>query len=968
MPDRLAYLAGSAVTASERAEGPGVPSTEGVIELIRAEYRRHDELKRFEEALRADPNNRYQAAFRFLLRTRDQDVANTVIRRAVCRARIPSERFPNLPTDLSDPSSCRSLEEDLDGWYLPPAVEALGQAITHTPATARSIVLTSNFDPLISISVRRAGGIARTVALQSDGSFSGLDGHGCLVVHFHGDWFRSDTLHTQNQLNQDRPKLSASLAQLISTRTLVVIGHSGRDDIFIRTLLGAVRGGLAQLKIAWTFHPKNEAEIFEKSSSLLEALRPGIEMGRVTLYCGVDAHTFLPRFARQLAETSEEAGRLPSPSSTIASGVSFSFQTKAENFQISRTSAQTPAPRLSDEPTYENEEIRAIANQLARAYVRRNALRDARANVTEVEHEILNLRRLLRDGGQLRAGDTIEEDRYLLLHQIGRGGFASVWAALDRGTGEQVAIKVLHPDLARDKSRRERFFRGARVMAELRHDAVVRVLTAHGEDGGYFYFVMELVRGEDLHRAVVGGRFRKEETFALILRIGNALAAGHSKGVVHRDVKPANILLDADSMPWLTDFDLVAAIDTTGGTRTGALGTILFTAPEQIRSAKEANARADVYSLGMTMIFCLHGAELPAIAIRRPEKVIESLDCSDGVKQVIARSIELDPQDRHSDARGFCEALLHAMTSENLNAQDERVSDTAIDPSPEKALDEEASRITSTIVRISAIDSYLNKVPQTNDESLLKTLKLKTDTFRRFAKRDPGTFLPQLANVLSALGVQLQRLKCEEDAVTTLRESVEVRRELAVRDPSVFLRGLASSLNHLGTQYWDLQKSDEALQAFQEAIGIRRELAQIDSDNCLPDLAIDLTDLGARLRKFGQSKEAVECFREAIASYRALSQASPDVYLPSLALRLDELGSLLEEEQTEDALLQFSEVVEVYHTLALRDHSAFLPHLVSSHNKLGTYLSKLGRSEEALKSFEEASELKRVFERYERDT
>src|SRR5262249_10616377 len=125
-----------------------------------------------------------------------------------------------------------------------------------------------------------------------------------------------------------------------------------------------------------------------------------------------------------------------------------------------------------------------------------------------------------------------------------------------------------------------------------------------------------------------------------ILRIAQALGEAHTRRIVHRDVKPANVVLDASGMPKLTDFDLVAAKDTTGGTRTGALGSFVFTAPEQLHNAKDADARADVYGLKMTALFCLHGKELPPIVTRKPERVIEALSCSEAVKAVVTRAIE----------------------------------------------------------------------------------------------------------------------------------------------------------------------------------------------------------------------------------------------------------------------------------------------------------------------------------------
>jgi Protein kinase domain len=171
---------------------------------------------------------------------------------------------------------------------------------------------------------------------------------------------------------------------------------------------------------------------------------------------------------------------------------------------------------------------------------------------------------------------------------------------------------------------------------------------------------MELIDGENLHHAVTEGRFPPEETVPLVLRVGDALAEAHEQGIVHRDVKPTNILLDTARLPKLTDFDLVAATDTTAGTPTGALGTFLFAAPEQMQGAGDAGAPADVYGLGMTAIFCLHGDDLPVTVLRSPEQVVAGLPCNGGVKRVLLRAVEVMPEGRFSDARAFCAALREA--------------------------------------------------------------------------------------------------------------------------------------------------------------------------------------------------------------------------------------------------------------------------------------------------------------------
>ncbi|WP_437898890.1 protein kinase domain-containing protein [Sorangium sp. So ce124] len=305
--------------------------------------------------------------------------------------------------------------------------------------------------------------------------------------------------------------------------------------------------------------------------------------------------------------------------------------------------------------------IRAVDKQIAAAQKRRVRLRAAGASTEEVDREIVDLRRKRREGGQLHVGEELSDGRYLLLERIGRGGFATVWRALDARRGDlPVAIKVLHPNLAGDEGRLERFFRGARAMAELDHPGVVRMLDPKGEDSGWHYFVMELVHGEDVHSAVIGKRLPAERVIPMLLSAGEAISFAHERGLVHRDVKPANILLDAEGLPRITDFDLVWARDTTGGTRSGALGTFLYAAPELMHRPQDADARADVYGLGMTAVFCLYGAELPPIMMRYPGRVLERLPCSDAVRKVLERAIEFEASERFPDVASFCWALWEA--------------------------------------------------------------------------------------------------------------------------------------------------------------------------------------------------------------------------------------------------------------------------------------------------------------------
>lgn len=324
---------------------------------------------------------------------------------------------------------------------------------------------------------------------------------------------------------------------------------------------------------------------------------------------------------------------------------------------VNSFTAPPPAPAYPDAAT------RTRSEWLEDARLRRRMLRDAGQPTDETDREILEVRRQLREGGQLRAGDSLDDGRYLLVQEVGRGGFAVVWDAYDRTEQQHVAIKVLHTNLAGDPLRRERFFRGARAMRGLVHPAVVRVLEPEGEDGGFHYFVMELLTGGNLRQAVLANRVANERALPLLLHVIEAVASAHARAMVHRDIKPANILLDGEGNPKLTDFDLVGGADTTGGTRTGAMGTFIYAAPECLDKPQEATARADVYGLGMTALFCLSGQELALSVFRNPELLIARLACSDRVRDVLRRAVAWEPGDRFADADALGHTLREALAS-----------------------------------------------------------------------------------------------------------------------------------------------------------------------------------------------------------------------------------------------------------------------------------------------------------------
>ncbi len=315
--------------------------------------------------------------------------------------------------------------------------------------------------------------------------------------------------------------------------------------------------------------------------------------------------------------------------------------------------------------------VPALNPRLAEAEARIHALEAQGADRAEIEAAIstkIAIKRSLRAGGQLVAGDKI--DRYVLAERLGHGGFASVWRAWDPTRKAHVAVKVLHGRWNRDATRVDRFRRGVEQMARLQHPAVVPVLDVSREDGGWHFFVMAWMPGGDLFRAITraDGPLSADEGLRAVLEVADALAVAHGRGMVHRDVKPRNILLDAEGRAKLSDFDLVRALDTTGGTGTGALGTFLYAAPEQLDRPQDVGPRADVYALGMTAVFALSGRQPATMTKWRPDAAVARLPASAAVRACLLRAIALEEAGRPADAAAFAAELRAALALEPATA------------------------------------------------------------------------------------------------------------------------------------------------------------------------------------------------------------------------------------------------------------------------------------------------------------
>jgi eukaryotic-like serine/threonine-protein kinase len=266
---------------------------------------------------------------------------------------------------------------------------------------------------------------------------------------------------------------------------------------------------------------------------------------------------------------------------------------------------------------------------------------------------------------------TLLGNRYRLGERIAAGGMGAVYRAVDETLGRQVAVKVLRRELADDPTFLERFRREARAAAGLSHPGVAGVYD-YGELGGQPFIVMELVEGDTLaERLVARGRLPWREAFAIGEQVAAALAAAHAHGLVHRDVKPANILLGRDGRAKVTDFGIAQAAQTVTLTRTGmVLGSANYVAPEQAKGGHVGPA-ADLYSLGCVLFEAVSG-ETPyrggnAVAIATqhvsapvPEPREQLPDLPPEAAALITRALQKHPAGRFPSGAAMAAALAAA--------------------------------------------------------------------------------------------------------------------------------------------------------------------------------------------------------------------------------------------------------------------------------------------------------------------
>ncbi|GGF47440.1 hypothetical protein GCM10011519_21870 [Marmoricola endophyticus] len=301
--------------------------------------------------------------------------------------------------------------------------------------------------------------------------------------------------------------------------------------------------------------------------------------------------------------------------------------------------------------------------------------------------------------------------RYEFTERIATGGMGEIWRGRDTVLNRDVAIKVLKPEMAGDARFRERFANEARNAASLQHPHIASVYD-YGEtddaSGPRPYLIMELVDGRPLSDLIQPGRPMPADRARLVVRqAAEALAAAHAAGIVHRDVKPANLLVRPDGTVKVTDFGIARAVDAASLTSTGeVLGTPHYLAPEQAEG-KPSTSASDVYSLGVVLFECLTGnrpfsgdnavgvamAHLRTPAPPLPDSVPEDL------RTVVETAMAKDPSARYADASAMAIAL---GASPGALHQQAGTPAAAVAPDPATEVIPEASPATEVMPRTQA--------------------------------------------------------------------------------------------------------------------------------------------------------------------------------------------------------------------------------------------------------------------------
>ena len=315
-------------------------------------------------------------------------------------------------------------------------------------------------------------------------------------------------------------------------------------------------------------------------------------------------------------------------------------------------------------------------------------------------------------------------NRYEIIRIIGEGGMANVYLAEDTILNRKVAVKVLRGDLANDEKFVRRFQREALSASSLSHPNIVEMYDV-GEDDGNFYIVMEYVEGKNLKQLLKKrGKLNINEVIDIMLQLTDGLAHAHDSYIIHRDIKPQNILILDNGLVKITDFGIAMALNSSQLTQTNSvMGSVHYLPPEQA-NGKGSTIKSDVYSLGILMYELISGS-LPfrgenavEIALKHIKEKIPYLkkehpDLPQSIENIILKSCAKNPKNRYADAREMYNDLKVALDEENQNVQ------RYIYPHKEEELEE-----TKAIEKVKSEDKEKPEIKKIEEDPKKKNKKI----------------------------------------------------------------------------------------------------------------------------------------------------------------------------------------------------------------------------------------------------
>ncbi len=551
----------------------------------------------------------------------------------------------------------------------------------------------------------------------------------------------------------------------------------------------------------------------------------------------------------------------------------------------------------------------------------------------------------MTQGGQaVREFDEIPG--YELLGEIHRGGQGVVHRARQRSADRVVAVKTLLQGSFATEGQRHRFEREVKLAARLQHPGIVTLHESGRTATGLNFIVMEFVEGETIDRW--SKRMREEgrtrDIVTLFATMCDAIRYAHQRGVIHRDLKPGNVLVDAKGQPHVLDFGIAKALnddddELVGMTRTGEfVGTLAYAAPEQVSGDPDlVDIRIDVYAIGVMLYEALTGerpiktvgslssivarisTELPLAA----SKVSDEIDAD--LNTIVMTALAKSPRERYQSADDLRDDLVRWLGHRAIAARSHDfwyvarkglwrhrvpaaiagvfllviVGFLAVTSVLAFRLERENRGLEQTV---SAIGQALARVDQETSNvqvsDLEEFLEGTNEALGRWLKDRPDI----AASLRNSLGLAYLDMEKFADAETQLRQAVELRKTLRPTSEAA----IAESQHNLGRVLWRMERFDEAAEVYRSALKIRMELYGPENE----DVVRTTHHLAQVLQDLGRPQQAVEMWERTVEARRKLlGPESPDVANSMLGLGtcLQLMGRLLEAKGKLEAALRIVE-------------------------------------------------------------